>query len=314
VERLLAALDRLGLDVAGTAVLAGDASQRRFFRVTLADGATVVAALYPVGSEDAAARDHAVQRWGAECALPIPAPLGCLDGVTVSADLGEEQLEAVLRDDPAVALAGALDALARFQGCGFDTLATPPFDAAFFRGELAVFEAQAVPVAGPPGGADFLDRLAARLARHPQRLVHRDFHVNNLMRHAGRVWAVDFQDMRGGPDTYDLVSLLRERAAAAAPIDEGRWCAAAAERLAWPAGWEERYLECAAQRGLKVLGTFLRLGAAGRPGYRAWIPAVAVKTAEALAAIGAPATLRESVGRLREAAGPDPGPGPVAGV
>jgi hypothetical protein len=314
VERLPAALDRLGFDVAGTAPLAGDASHRRFVRVTLAGGATVVAALYPAGSEDAAARDHAVQRWGAGRGLPIPAPLGCADGVTVSADLGDEQLESVLRDDPAAALAGALDALAAFQACGFADLPTPPFDAAFFRRELAVFEEQAGAVAGVVGGADFLDRLCAQLARHPRRLVHRDFHVNNLLRHGGRVWAVDFQDMRGGPDTYDLVSLLRERAAAAAPVDESRWRAAAAGRLAWHDGWEERYLECAAQRGLKVLGTFLRLRAAGRPAYLAFVPAVAARTAAALDAIGAPAGLCRVVERLRDGAGLAAGQVPGAGV
>ena len=314
MERLLAALDRLGLEVVGTAPLAGDASHRRFFRVTLAGGASVVAALYPAGSEDAAARDHAVQCWGAGRGLPIPAPLGRLGGVTVSADLGDEQLESVLRDDPAAALAGALDVLAAFQGCGFAGLPTPPFDAAFFRRELAVFEEQAGAVAGPPGGADFLDRLCAQLARHPRRLVHRDFHVNNLLRHGSRVWAVDFQDMRGGPDTYDLVSLLRERAAATAPIDEGRWCTVAAGRLDWTAGWEERYLECAAQRGLKVLGTFLRLGAAGRPAYLAFVPAVAATAAAALDAIAAPAELRGVVERLRDGAGHAAGPLPDAGV
>ncbi len=49
---------------------------------------------------------------------------------------------------------------------------------------------------------------------HPYRLTHRDFHFNNLFLHEGRVRAVDYQDMRGGPDTYDLASLLGERGAA----------------------------------------------------------------------------------------------------
>lgn len=308
MDRLVATLGRLGFDVAGTVLLAGDASQRRFVRVTLAGGATVVAALYPAGAEDAAARDHAVQHWGIGRGLPLPAPLGCLDGVTVSADLGDEHLEAVLRRDPAEALTGALDALAAFQACRSDTLPMPPFDAPFFRRELAGFEVQAARVVGTSAGAEFLDRLAGRLARHPRRLAHRDFHVNNLLWHAGRVWAVDFQDMRGGPDTYDLVSLLRERAAASAPIDEHHWRETVAARLAWPDGWQERFFECAAQRGLKVLGTFLRLGGAGRPGYLAWIPTVAAKAAEALEVLDAPAALRRVVVLLRD------GPSPAAGA
>lgn len=306
MNRLLTLLERLGFAVAGTVPLAGDASQRRFFRVTLQDGTTVVAALYPPGGTDQAARDHAVQRWGAERGLPLPSPLGLQAEVTVSTDLGDEHLEAVLKRDPEAALAGALEALTAFQRCPFDTLPTPPFDAAFFRRELAVFEEHAAPIAGAPGGTGFLDRLAERLAAHPRRLAHRDFHVNNLLWQAGRVWTVDFQDMRGGPDTYDLVSLLRERAAAACAGDESGWRKQAAATLDWQAGWEGRFWECAAQRGLKVLGTFLRLTAAGRPGYLAWLPDVAAKALEALAVLDAPAELRRTVSRLHSGAVPPP--------
>jgi aminoglycoside/choline kinase family phosphotransferase len=105
--------------------------------------------------------------------------------------------------------------------------------------------------------------------------VHRDFHVNNLFWYAGAVWAVDFQDMRRGPDTYDAASLLRERAGVDLARDPARWLATAASRLGWPDGWRERYLECAAQRGLKVVGTFLRLKAEGRGRYAAWVVDVA---------------------------------------
>lgn len=306
MERLLAALERLGFAVAGTVPLAGDASQRRFYRVTLLDGATVVAALYPAGGADQAVRDHTVQRWGVERGLPLPSPLGLQAEVTVSTDLGDEHLEAVLERDPAGALAGALEALATFQRCRFDSLPTPPFDSAFFRRELAVFEQQVAPLVGAPGGSAFLDRLAERLASHPRRLAHRDFHVNNLLQHDGRVWAVDFQDMRGGPDTYDLASLLRERAAAALVVEESRWREEAAALLGWDAGWEGRFWECATQRGLKVLGTFLRLAAAGRPGYLAWVPDVAAKTGEALGMLDAPEALRRTVARLRAGVGPPP--------
>ena len=306
MERLLATLGRLGFAVAGAVPLTGDASQRRFFRVRLRDGATVVAALYPPGGADQAARDHAVQRWGTERGLPLPSPLGLQGEVTVSADLGDEHLEAVLERDPTGALTGALEALAAFQRCSFDALPTPLFDAAFFRRELAVFEEQATRAAGAPGGTAFLDRLAERLASHPRRLVHRDFHVNNLLRHDRRVWAVDFQDMRGGPDTYDLASLLRERATAGRSVGEAWWREEAAARLGWEAGWEGRYWECAAQRGLKVLGTFLRLAGAGLSGYLVWVPGVAAKALEALAVLDAPTQLRRAVSRLRAGVGPPP--------
>ena len=41
-------------------------------------------------------------------------------------------------------------------------------------------------------------------------LCHRDYHSRNLMLHDGQLYIIDFQDARMGPDTYDLVSLLRD--------------------------------------------------------------------------------------------------------
>ena len=41
-------------------------------------------------------------------------------------------------------------------------------------------------------------------------LCHRDYHSRNLMLHERRLYIIDFQDARMGPDTYDLASLLRD--------------------------------------------------------------------------------------------------------
>ena len=48
------------------------------------------------------------------------------------------------------------------------------------------------------------------LAGEPRVLCHRDYHSRNLMLHEGLLYMIDFQDARMGPDTYDLVSLLRD--------------------------------------------------------------------------------------------------------
>ena len=283
----------LGLAARGVVPLAGDASQRRFFRVTLADSTTVIAALYPPGATAQALQDRAVQLWAREHGLPVPHSFGIAGAVTVSEDLGDLDLERALAAGREV-VPLALEALGSFQESGWEGLANPPFDAEFFRRELAGFELGVFP---PPAGTpepvvSFLDSLARRVAAHPYRLVHRDFHVNNLFFHAGSVWTVDFQDMRGGPDTYDLVSLLRERAGGEQIAKEAAWKADAADRFDWAPGWEQRYLECAAQRGLKVIGTFLRLARAGKRGYLAWLPGVSRHAGEALLALAAPAELR----------------------
>ena len=293
VETLRHALGVLGIEMTSATALAGDASQRRFFRVHAPDGGSVVAALYQSGQEAQAERDHAVQRWGWARGLPIPRPIGRHGLVVVSEDLGELDLERAAAAAGEGVLPPVLAALAAFQRCGLDGLVTPKFDAALFRAELAVFERHVTCAAagGTPAVTAFLDDLARRLASHPYRLTHRDFHLNNLFLQGGVVRAVDFQDMRGGPDTYDLASLLRERGGAGLTADEPGWVARAAGVLEWEPGWRQRYLECAAQRGLKVVGTFLRLAAAGRPAYLAWLPAVGARASAALAELGAPARL-----------------------
>ena len=290
VDALRSRLVELGFAPAAVAPLAGDASQRRFFRVALTGGGTVVAALYPAALAEQAGRDHAVQEWGFRRGLPIPRPLAAGGEVTVSEDLGDVDLQRALAAGDE-AMPAALEALGAFQASGWDGLPTPPFDAAFFRRELAGFEAFTVGPGADPAIAPWLDALAARVAGHPQRLVHRDFHVNNLFLRDGRVLAVDFQDMRAGPDTYDLASLLRERAGAELIAAEASWKERAARGFDWAAGWERRYLECAAQRGLKVIGTFLRLASQGRRHYLDWVPPVVQRTLEALGAIDAPAPL-----------------------
>ena len=52
--------------------------------------------------------------------------------------------------------------------------------------------------------------IAEELAGEPRVLCHRDYHSRNLMLHEGSLYIIDFQDARMGPDTYDLVSLLRD--------------------------------------------------------------------------------------------------------
>jgi aminoglycoside/choline kinase family phosphotransferase len=308
VKHLLEDLASLGFAVRTVSPLEGDASARRFYRVTLADASTVVAARYGPGKEAAAVRDAGVHRWGLARGLPLPRLLAHGVRLVVSADLGEEDLEHALADHGPRVLSTALSALGAFQVAPWRDAPTPPFDASFFRSELAVFEEHCPTPAilSSETTSRFLDRLASRLAEHPYRLVHRDFHANNLFLAGGRAWTVDFQDLRGGPDTYDLASLLRERAGALLSADqEAAWGRRAALAFAWSAGWERRYTECAAQRGLKVMGTFLRLAAAGRPGYLRWLPAVQERTLAALRALDAPAELlaRVEAGKRGEGRG-----------
>src|SRR5947208_8383 len=54
------------------------------------------------------------------------------------------------------------------------------------------------------------DALSREIAAHPRALCHRDYHGNNLFPLEDGVAWIDFQDLRAGPDSYDIASLLWE--------------------------------------------------------------------------------------------------------
>lgn len=54
------------------------------------------------------------------------------------------------------------------------------------------------------------EKISELLAGQPRVFVHRDFHSRNLMVDGDRIGVIDFQDALMGPATYDLASLLRD--------------------------------------------------------------------------------------------------------
>jgi aminoglycoside/choline kinase family phosphotransferase len=106
--------------------------------------------------------------------------------------------------------------------------------------------------------------IVEELAGEPRVLCHRDYHSRNLMLKAGELFIIDFQDARMGPDTYDLVSLLRDSYVdlTSRQVDEliayflalkhGATGATPAEA----AEFRRRFDLMALQRNFKALGTF----------------------------------------------------------
>jgi aminoglycoside/choline kinase family phosphotransferase len=114
------------------------------------------------------------------------------------------------------------------------------------------------------------------LASEPRVLCHRDYHSRNLMLHEGQLYIIDFQDARMGPDTYDLVSLLRDSYLDLPEkvVDE---LIAYFLALKGSGGTEQdfrpRFDLMALQRNLKALGTFgFQTTARGNPVYIQYIP------------------------------------------
>ena len=90
-------------------------------------------------------------------------------------------------------------------------------------------------------------------------LCHRDYHSRNLMLHDGSLYIIDFQDARMGPDTYDLVSLLRDSYVDLTPqqVDELiAFFLALNGQSTHDEEFRRRFDLMAVQRNLKALGTF----------------------------------------------------------
>lgn len=297
----LALFQSHGISVRRVEPICPDASTRRFFRLWLANGSSFVAVFYSRDSSPLVVHHARVALWAQSKGLPTPRLILWGERLLLMEDLGRVGLREALLAGQATTRVAVLEALAGFQRAPSDA-PNPPFDEGLFFRELEQFlQLAQLPEGGILPALAFCRDLSRALTRHPYRLCHRDFHLDNLLVSAGKVKSVDFQDLRAGPDTYDLASLLRERDGSR--LFPASFVTQAAQRLALPPDWEERFWQCAAQRGLKALGTFLKLAAGGRREYLRFVPEVAKKAGEALAMLDGPSALRKKVRELEGLAG-----------
>lgn len=270
----------------------GDASFRRYFRVFLPDGGTLVAMDAPPTHEDCHPFADVTERLAAT-GVHVPKVHGVdfeqgfmlledLGGELYLPSLNEASVDGLYRD--------AVSSLLKMQASA-DVSGLPPYDEALLSREMALFtdwlldkhlglalseqEQQAVKVA--------FEALVVAALEQPKTFVHRDYHSRNLLiTKENSPGIIDYQDAVHGPVIYDLVSLLKD-------------C-----YIAWPLeqvdAWALTYLEQAkqvgliasdvtateflrwfdlmgAQRHLKAAGIFARLNHRdGKPGYLADIP------------------------------------------
>lgn len=258
--------------------LAGDASTRRFFRLSGPGAESRI--LMDYGRRFSGETDDVVlSRIFREAGLPVAEVVGVVPdpGCLVLEDLGDRLLEQVLleaaagsENAPPAALLDAAVLAAEVVMRGTPVLSrsgrAQALDAPRFRLEMDFFLEHYV--VGVKQRSAAVERLRAPLHRLADLaaessagvLCHRDFHSRNLLvREDGSLAMVDIQDARWGPDSYDLASLLYD---AYADIDPP-WIDAAVDRFleAWddapPVAVFRRRLELvAALRMIKALGTF----------------------------------------------------------
>jgi N-acetylmuramate 1-kinase len=251
--------------------LAGDASNRRYFRIELTGGAARSVILMQLAEPEAFKQSEEAVSGAAHhvAELPFLNILSHLSkagvavprlyhydqsaGLLYLEDYGDLTLSDACREASVIEVetryTQAVDVLAAMQ-----VKATSLHDQnclAFHRGfdvpllmwefdhflEYGIVARQGKPICADdylPIRAEF-EKIAESLAGQPRVFVHRDYHSRNLMVDGDRLGVIDFQDALMGPATYDLASLLRDAYIA---LDE-----ALIDRLI------DRFLDQAAMRG-----------------------------------------------------------------
>ena len=297
-ERIDGYLHRSGLSARSPRVvpLTGDASDRRYFRILMPDAPSIVLSLHGGPFELEGLPFVNVARLLAQMPVPIPEVLGHADdlGVLALEDLGDVTLQAHLGAatpaEHAALYRQAVALVATLQRRGAE-LASPeylPYGIAFdveklgwemdffLKHFLEAYRGVLLSPAARDALRAELALLVEALAAEPRVLCHRDYHSRNLMLHHGRLYIIDFQDARMGPDTYDLVSLLRD---SYVDLPEHTVDELIAYFLAVKGTTEQaeefrrRFDLMALQRNLKALGTFgFQTTARRNPVYIQYIP------------------------------------------
>ena len=289
----------LALDLTSLVPASGDASFRRYFRITAAQG-TLVVMDAPPPQEDCKPFVEVADRL-AKTGLNVPKVLAqdLTQGFLLLTDLGpttyydriqagldEVSLQKIYRD--------ALAALVEMQGA--EVTGLPIYDTIRLKQELGLFVEWYVtvhckinlPATALAGLDQVFDLLVERNAAQPCVFVHRDFHSPNLMlcerpEHGANPGVLDFQDAVSGPITYDLASLVMDARTTWEEPQQLDWAIrywelARKKGLPVPADFadfHQDYEWMGLQRNLRILGVFARLNHRdGKAAYLAHMPRV----------------------------------------
>lgn len=287
--RTTAFLDRIGWGDATRTSLAGDASARRYERLTLAEKSAILMDSPPGVADDPADFVRVAEHLRR---IDLNAPeiyfADLESGHLLLEDFGDDTFARVLVQSPeeeARLCALASDVLVRLQSAppltGLRNLSAAEWaDAAMLSVEWYRFALTGDRTDPGPLRAAMTDALK-RFADGPRVMILRDYHAENMMwlperQGLERAGLLDFQLAQMGQPGYDLVSLLQDVRRDVSPKTEAatirRFCAATGTD---PGSFWQSYAALGAQRALRILGIFARLCLAeGKPGYIRFIPRV----------------------------------------
>jgi hypothetical protein len=283
--------------------LAGDASTRQYYRVSLADGRSYVVARYPEPIDATTHSTSQITRLFLQAGLPVPRILDISEpeGLMLLDDLGDVRMQDWLPTTHVPAKRDgyrqAIDLILSIQEAtslaieSGSVAAHLAFDEAKLGWELAFFYENffekywGLPLS-PSLKSEIFDEFTAisrELASLPRVLCHRDYHSRNLMLHQGRWFIIDHQDARMGPVSYDLASLLGDPYVELDDDFCSEMYAYFVERRVksepkipdptWPTNFELEYPLMLIQRLLKATGTYAyQMAVVGNDVYLPYIP------------------------------------------
>lgn len=260
--------------------LAGDASFRRYDRVTAEDGTDMVLMDAPPPQEDVRPFVYIANHLRS-LGLSAPRILAADEehGFLLLEDLGDGTYTRLLAagHDEHELYALATDVLIHLNETP-EAAAAPqsvsPYEEARLLEEVDRFNEWYFPLVGAPNLPSdareaFLSlwrEILPNAWRVPSSLILFDYHVDNLLLLPERngvaaCGLLDFQDAVTGPVTYDLMSLLEDARRDIAPdlvaAMKARYCSAFPDIK--PDDFEASWAVMAAQRHVRVIGTFARL-------------------------------------------------------
>lgn len=279
-----------GLDQADRQRIAGDASNRKYHRIT-ADGRTIILMDAPPERDEDVRPFVRMADYLRSVGLSAPEILAVDEskGFLLLEDLGDDLFARLIEKDRSLEpklYDAAIDVLVQLHAAA--PLDLQPYDAPTMTAMSALafdwYQRGAVGIVDLDAKEGFCQAMLAQLGPldiEKRVVIQRDYHAENLIwlpdrSGAARVGLLDFQDAMLGHPAYDLVSVLQ---------DARRDVSAQTAKTAY-----DRYLEATAfdrknfarayallglQRNLRILGVFARLSLVyGKPNYIDLIPQV----------------------------------------
>lgn len=269
--------------------LAGDASSRRYTRLTTPDRNAILMDEGPQ-SQPQLDRFAIIARHLTSLGLSAPKILAeGSDQFLLIEDLGDDLFAQAMKAEPPIEgtlYQAAIDALIVSQQAPVPDYIDPYGPTEMAAAVGLAFEWYPTPTTQYSQHvvsqlvALFQDLLSTHLTSEPV-LIQRDFHAENLIwlpnrNGPARVGLLDFQDAVSGDPAYDLASLLVDaRRDVSSEMKRNMIDYYATTTQIDRSNFEVAFHLCSAQRNLRILGIFSRLAIReGKPGYVDLIPRV----------------------------------------